>query len=387
MIKTVTNLYPYPNQPTRGVFNLQLFKELANRTKVHNHVLVAHSNPFHARRIRAWQSPTGVPKATYIPYQHIPIIGRTLAWHFIAHALQAQTADDEHSPHAILSSWLYPDGTATALAFQNTKLPVWTMVLGTDRFHLNNRSRRTLILKADHYTTGYICVSQNIADDLAKAGISENKLHVVRNGVDITQFRPIPHGEAISHLSSHGAELMPEPTPFLLFIGNLVPIKAPDVALKAFATLRSTYSDHRPPSSDLRLLFIGDGPMRPQLEDMTAELGISANVTFLGQRPHAEIPLWLNIASALMLSSKSEGMPNAIAEALACGCPVVATDVGACREMLDNQPCCKIVTTDSSIDMSQAIETLLTEAAQTNKRPTFTRTWAAMAEDVMNLMG
>ena len=470
MIHTVTNLYPYPANPTRGLFNLQLFRELGKLTKVRNNVLVANPNPLRASHVRKWTPPPDVPAATYLPYQHIPIIGRNLTWRFIARALRGVARDytsqpkcsarlhlaarptggNAHSvlrtagevqpratsknpqptghsplPTSILASWLYPDGSATAMAFRNSDIPVWTMVLGTDRFHLNSPYRRQTILRADRHTTGYICVSQNIADDLVNGGIPPNKIHVIRNGVDTTRFHPIPREESVANLITRSASSSPfqvsginlHPFPLLLFIGNLVPVKAPDLALRAFAVAQSASSGTsecgaalhdaaRPTGGNahsvlrtagevqpratpspraLRLVFIGDGPMRPALEKLAAELQIADRVHFLGKRPHNEIPLWLNAADALLLSSRSEGMPNAVAEALACGCPVVATDVGACREMLADQPCCAVTPFGNAQAMAKAIRLALSDAEKTQKRPKFTRTWADMAQDILAL--
>jgi glycosyltransferase involved in cell wall biosynthesis len=258
------------------------------------------------------------------------------------------------------------------------------MVLGTDRFHLNHPKRRKAILTADKYTAGYICVSQNIADDLIKAGISNTKINIIRNGVDTSMFYPkdeIP-GEH-----------------YILWIGNLVSIKAPEIALAAFAEI-TTERPHLPRQRRCRprivsgaglgdtqkLLFVGDGPMRKTLEETALKLGIQDKVVFYGRVAHAEIPAMLNRADCLILSSRSEGMPNAIAEALACGTPVVATDVGACCEMLENQPCTAIVPPNNPEEMSAAIKSVLSEAAQTQKRPAFKRTWADMAEEIMDLM-
>ncbi len=434
MLQTITNLYPYPSQRTRGVFNLQLFRELGNLTEVRNTVLVANTNPLKAPEIRTWTAPPDVPAATYVPYQHIPVLGRNLAWRFIAHALRSQTTDRRpqtadgkrpslptvHSPRStadmptsdlghppsalrppssILSSWLYPDGTAAAMAYRRSGTPVWTMVLGTDRFHLQNPRRRKTIMAADRHTAGYICVSQNIADDLAAAGLPQEKLHVIRNGVDTTRFHPIPREQAVEKLPPFTSPTTAEPTadcrlqttdhrpqtadcrPLVVFIGNLVPIKAPDLAIRAFAEFASQDS-----TSNCQLVMIGDGPLRSSLEDSATKLDIANRVHFLGRRPHDEIPLWLNAADCLLLSSHSEGMPNAVTEALACGCPVTATDVGACAEMLQDQPCCRIVPTDAPHAMANALSAVITEARQAQERPTFTRTWADMARDIVELM-
>ncbi len=74
--------------------------------------------------------------------------------------------------------------------------------------------------------------------------------------------------------------------------------------------------------------------MRRELEKQADELGIRESVHFPGNRPHEEVALWMNAADCLCLPSRSEGMPNVVLEAVASGLPVVATEVGAVREVL-----------------------------------------------------
>ena len=104
----------------------------------------------------------------------------------------------------------------------------------------------------------------------------------------------------------------------VLFVGNLVGVKGVDRLLRAWAGL----------GVEAKLVLIGDGPLRGSLEHLAADLGIADSVEFLGRIPHAEIADWMRRSHCLCLCSLSEGMPNVVVEALSCGCPVVATDVG-----------------------------------------------------------
>jgi teichuronic acid biosynthesis glycosyltransferase TuaC len=87
--------------------------------------------------------------------------------------------------------------------------------------------------------------------------------------------------------------------------------------------------------SDATLVILGDGPERRRMERAFAVAGLSASVKFLGSRPQDEVAGWMNAADCLCLVSRSEGMPNVVIEAQASGLPVVATDAGACGEMLE----------------------------------------------------
>jgi glycosyltransferase involved in cell wall biosynthesis len=384
LIHTITNLYPYPQQPTRGLFNLQLFSELDKITPVKCHTLVACTSPRQAGAVHQWHAPANTKSSDYIPFQHIPLLGRNLSWKLVSKALKQtafyQEIQREDQPEScILASWLYPDGIAAAHTFGNTT-PVWIMILGTDRFHLNNPRRRKLILAADHLVAGYICVSQNIADDCAAAGLPAEKLHIIRNGVNPELFYKTEQETAKEQLTAKGIQLPDTSHPVILWIGNFVDIKAPQLALRAFAEYK------RAGSSKSSLVMIGSGNLWHKTRQLANRLKISESVILTGTRPHTEIPLWLNLADCLILSSHSEGMPNAIAEALACACPVIATDTGACREMLTNQPCTQTVPTNNQTAMADALNTVLAQCRQTSKRPAFNRTWTDMAQETANLL-
>jgi glycosyltransferase involved in cell wall biosynthesis len=86
--------------------------------------------------------------------------------------------------------------------------------------------------------------------------------------------------------------------------------------------------------NEARLYLIGDGPLRSELAKQAEELGIAAHVSFLGRKPYEEIPLWINSADVVTLTSLSEGLPSILLETMGCGRPMVATDVGGISEVL-----------------------------------------------------
>ena len=81
------------------------------------------------------------------------------------------------------------------------------------------------------------------------------------------------------------------------------------------------------------LLVAGDGPLRPTLAGLARELGVAGRVRFAGQVPHAALPELYGAADALVLASEREGWPNVLLEAIACGTPVIAAPVWACRRL------------------------------------------------------
>jgi glycosyltransferase involved in cell wall biosynthesis len=118
----------------------------------------------------------------------------------------------------------------------------------------------------------------------------------------------------------------------VLFVGNLVPIKATDRLVEAWGILSRSRAlgDH-----DL-LVVVGEGRCRADLERQAARLGVGGSVRFEGAIPPGLVPRWLSAADLLCLVSRNEGTPNVIVEALASGRPVVATPVGGVVDLIEH---------------------------------------------------
>ena len=158
-------------------------------------------------------------------------------------------------------------------------------------------------------------VSQATVDDLVRLGVApRERFSVVPLGLDLDRFlgldldRERPEGDLVA-----------------LYAGRLVPIKRVDLLLRALARARAG-------GARVRLVVLGDGPLRPELEQLARELGIDAAVTFLGYRedvlPH------LAEAGLAVLSSANEGTPVALIEAGAAGLPAVGARVGGVADVV-----------------------------------------------------
>jgi glycosyltransferase involved in cell wall biosynthesis len=164
---------------------------------------------------------------------------------------------------------------------------------------------------------GVVCVSQSVAEHCAQAaGIPSGKLWVIPNGVQLPAgIRPIP-GAALG---------VGEGRRFLVYVGRLHPQKGLDWLLECLPPIFEQFSD-------CDLVLVGDGPERLRLQDAAAASGISERVHFAGWR--AEIPQILAAATAFVLPSRWEGMPNALLEAMASGLPVVSTRAEGVAQIL-----------------------------------------------------
>ena len=402
---TLSNLYPRPDRPTRGMFNAQFFRALAQggaemsafspasercsgssgaltphapgtlrrsaprsgaasgagehgkaetRCQVRNVCLVPEWRVWRWRAIRRWRDPYSDDLGTrYLPVFYVPVIGRNVSWLTYGSSIRLSPVlpriiESTNRRVIFLATWLYPDCVAAVRLAARLNAPLWFKVHGSDIFHLDVPARRQRILVACERANGVFCVAPHLVDRLEEAGLPREKLHYLPNGVDQERFRPRSREEAREHLDVP-ASCIPHPASrIVLFVGNLLPVKGPDILLQAFARVRSLVNGQRSlesdsasapnrpivQSSNCHLYIIGSGRMRQRLEHMAHALGMADSVHFLGSRPHDEIPYWMNVADCLCLPSRSEGMPNVVLEALAGGLPVVATNVGNVGELV-----------------------------------------------------
>ena len=161
---------------------------------------------------------------------------------------------------------------------------------------------------------GIVAVSDGAGRDLAKAiGLEAERISTIHNPVDVARCRSLSEEEMDQADKSW---LLETGLPLLVNIGRLQEQKDQATLIKAFAKVRA--------SLPCRLLILGEGPLRAELEALAKTLGLGQEIRLPGMRPNP-YP-YLAKADVFVLSSAWEGFPNVLLEALACGCPVVSTD-------------------------------------------------------------
>lgn len=329
-VLALTNVYPSPVHPTRGPFNRHPLRLLGERHPVRVIVPVAWTDEWAARRrTRANPFPEGRRQVSdgltidYPRYWFPPRVLRGWYGHCFLASVRGtfRRAADEFRPDVVLASWAYPDGWAGVRLARARGIPVVVKVHGSDIKLLGQypgRLRRTA--DALRAADAVIAVSQDLVEQVAALGVDRGKVRLIYNGVDASVFHPGPKREARARLGIGGD------SPLLVFAGNLFPVKGVDVLLGGLARMKSG-------GAVARLAVIGQGPLKPALERQAAEQGISDLVTFLGPLPQADLADWYRAADLFVLPSRSEGVPNVLLEASACGCPWVASRVGGIPEI------------------------------------------------------
>ena len=201
----------------------------------------------------------------------------------------------------------------------------------SERNHLSavvaNRTRRRtrlmpwLVRWAYPRADAVVAVSQGVAEDLVNGfGIEPSRVHVMNNPV-VTPETLRMREETPRHPWLRQPEV-----PVVLAVGRLMPQKDFGTLLEAFALVRK--------EREARLVILGEGPLRPELESAVQDLGLAEDVDLAGFDPNPYSAM--AAASVFVLSSRWEGSPGVLIEALSCGTPVVATDCpSGPRQILD----------------------------------------------------
>lgn len=169
------------------------------------------------------------------------------------------------------------------------------------------------------------------------------RVHYIPNLIDESLLVPRGGENRKSVRSQLG---VPDESVVLMCVARLVPVKNHALLLRAFAAVAR---ESRP----LHLVLIGDGPLRQSLEDQAAALGIRDRVTFAGELHGAAC--YYRGADIAILTSVSEGMPNTLLEAMACGLPVISTAVGGCVDIVKTGTTGILVRPNAQADLQAAI--------------------------------
>jgi glycosyltransferase involved in cell wall biosynthesis len=236
--------------------------------------------------------------------------------------------------------YFYPDGVAAAKLARDLKIPLLITGRGTDLTLIpQSAPERAQIQWACKQASALITVCDDLKDKLVELGETPSRIVTLRNGVDLERFSPGDRNAARARLGLSGFTL--------LSVGSLIPRKGHELIIAALAGL-----------PDAQLLIAGSGPMRSELGSVAREKGVSARVRFLGEIAHAALTDAYRAADIFVLASSREGWANVLLEAMACGTPVVATNVNGTPEVVRDPKLGALVQERSAAALLEAIKRL-----------------------------
>lgn len=356
VIKTLlfSSLYPSAVRPIHGIFVETRLRELIKTGQVQTTVVAPVPwFPFKGQRFGEYGLFATTPKFehrngldVYHPRYFLPPkVGMNIAPHTMAMAtlpvikkLIAEGFDFD----LIDAHYYYPDGVAAGFIAKVLGKPFVVTARGTDLNLIPQHAYpRKLILQTAAQAHASIGVCQALMDSLKALGADAAKLHILRNGVDLQRFEPEPRQAARQRLG------LPLQEKLLLSVGHLIERKGHHIAIDALPLL--------PP--DVRLLIVGSGPDRAALQKRAEKHGMAERVQFVGVVPQADLKWWYSAADALALCSSREGWANVLLEAMACGTPVIATNIWGTPDVVS--------TPDAGVLMASRTGQGLTEAWRT----------------------
>jgi glycosyltransferase involved in cell wall biosynthesis len=322
-IEVLTSLYPCAQRPVEGVFAERRWTRM--RARGHE-VRVTQPLPLASRLlpVARWRELARVPpredragvEVERPRYLHVPSRAAGNAERFARAGLRA--LERRVRPDVVVLDYAWPAAAAVPY-LRERRIPCVVSGRGSDVLEVAGEAGLADLLAYYLRSAGHWCaVSSDLVRAMDRLGGSEGQGVLVPNGVDQELFRPRERDEERRALGLGPGRLV-------LVCGHLIARKDPLLALDVFARAR------RPGD---RLVFLGRGPLAAELERAVRARSLARAVELRGEVPPEELARWYGACDLLLLTSRREGRPNVVLEALVSGRPVLATDAGGTAEVL-----------------------------------------------------
>lgn len=334
---TLSTLFPDQSRPGFGGFVERQTRMLASHPDVELRMVAPIGLPPTrcARRHPAFRSLDALPLRDICDgldihrprFVTLPLIGGRInplsLWWSLLPVLDAIRRDFPFD--VIDAEFFFPDGPAAVRLGRRYGVPVSIKARGSDIHYWGGVAGcRGQIVSAGSAADGMLAVSAALRDGMIAMGLPAERIGVHHTGVDQSQFRPRDRAAAKAGLGIAG--------PLVVTAGNLIALKGQSLVIAAMQALPG-----------VTLLIAGRGPDHDALAAQIAAEGLQARVRLLGPLPHDALPGLFAAADVMALPSASEGLANVWVEALACGTPIVITDVGGAREVVDRPAAGRLV--------------------------------------------
>ncbi len=224
-------------------------------------------------------------------------------------------------PDLLDAHFVWPDGVAVAALGRELGIPYTITLRGKLYECLKVPSQREQCADALCNAAGVVSVSRLLAGEAEKLGVSLDRVKIIPNGVDRDYFHPRNKRACRKKLG------LPEKARLIVTVSHLGHRKGHHEVIRALAGL----------PGDVRLVLVGgaaQGGTPETIRSVAAQAGVEERLILTGPQPYHSIPLYFSAADVSVLASYREGCPNVVLESLACGTPVVASDVGAVSDIL-----------------------------------------------------
>jgi glycosyltransferase involved in cell wall biosynthesis len=374
-IAVVTCYFPSSAEPWQGRSLYETLRVLARKADLRVFYPNASYPSWLKPRSRVYSnldasfSPPGV-RASYFDFPALPVLSRPFnGWNSARVLLPAVRA---FAPDLIFGCYLYPDCYAALRIGKALAVPVVAMSIGSDINRIGDpisaMHTRSVLRDGDAVVT----VSGDLRRKVLAKGAAPETTRAIVNGCDLSVFHPSDRLAARRKLG-----ITPS-AQAVVYIGRMDVRKGLRELVEAAASLYAL----RP---NLRVYLIGEGPDRPRLKSAIQAINASAYIHALPACAFDEVAVWMAAADLVTLPSYMEGCPNVILEALACGRPVVATNVGGIPEILSCESG-ELVPPRDSATLAHALASVLDgnwDASDLSARGS--RSWETVAAELLEV--
>jgi glycosyltransferase involved in cell wall biosynthesis len=353
----LSTLFPSAPEPVAGIF----IKERMFRVAKHLPVTVVAPQPWFPLMswVRRWrphyrpQRPLfevmdGIevhrPRFFALPglFRRFDGFSIALATHGLLRRLRAEGRADALDVH-----FGYPDGYAGHLLARWLKLPYMVTLRGKEDRLRSSPPLRMRMARALRDANKVVAVSSALREVAVELGARDEDAILIGNGIDLDKFHPLPRAKARARLR------IPEDARVLVSVGGLVERKGFHRVIECLPELLKAHPT-------LMLLIVGaagpEGDYSPQLRQMIDGLGLQSQVRFLGGLPPHELKVPLSAADVFVLATRYEGWANVFLEAMACGLPVVSTQVGGNAQVVCRPELGTLVPFGDQLALTEAID-------------------------------
>jgi teichuronic acid biosynthesis glycosyltransferase TuaC len=382
-ILTLSTEFPNPREPGKGLFVRARISAVAARADVIVMAPVAlpdYANP-HNDLLASLHIPTrryedGMtvlhPRWAYPPrggWLNAFFLAARLFWPVARlRAREGYEVLDAHYAH--------PEGIAAVTLGRILRLPVIITMRGSELRYHRQTWKRFWIGWALRRATRVIAVSEQLRQLAVSLGVNPSRTAVIPNGINDDIF--YPRNRAIAR----NAHDVPAHEHLVLCAGDLAELKGHHKVIRSLKALTDA-------GTPARLLIAGgvgrSGRYAAALRKQVSDCGLDDRVRFVGEVTQQALAELMSAADVFCLASSSEGWPNVVNEALACGTPVVATDVGAVRHMMPTSDYGCVVPVDDAEALTAALRDALTREWDRSRISEWgrSRSWAHVAEEVL----
>lgn len=383
---TISTLYPNNEDPKHGIFVENRLRHLVQYFPEVEPVVIAPVPwfPFKSERFKEYAKFANVKKkesrhgiTVYHPrYVVIPKVGMLLTPFFMAFSLAlciAKLRKQGLKPELIDGHYFYPDGVAIALISKLFKLPFTCTSRGTDINLIADMSApRKMIKWVIKNAAKTMAVCQALTDRLTELGAEQAV--TLRNGVDLNFFSSINESQRSSQREQLGLGCKNDKK-LLLSVGWLIERKGHYLVIDALQYLPDTV-----------LCIAGNGPEEKKLKEQVRRLKLDERVVFIGAVDQATLKRYYQVADALVLASSREGWANVLLESMACGTPVVATDIWGTPEVVQ-ATCAGVLVKRDAKSIAEGINSLFEAYPQRDETRKYAEQfdWYATSEGQINI--